>query len=204
MPAFQTQNYYIPFVGIFIVLCASMLIFIANPSFFQNLFSSTPHPGSCLILEEKNCTHFTLLPDPLSSGLIAAYSVPKGSVVFAPVTGYYSETGTFYFKNKATGVYSTYPGIHLDVGESNRTKDITAVYSFIFYNQQSNKALAHVSKGEPIGIVGNKPIASLGNYNLVIRIVKIASYILGRNHFDPAKVTYADGTKDLKTLLHAQ
>lgn len=156
-------------VIIFIILAVTVLIvigiFILGSNILVSLFK--PHPGSCLILEEKYCKEVKFISNPNNpSSKVAVFKLPQGTTVFSPVGGYFSNTPTFFFKDNS-GKYITYSGATVTVSKDNTVKTVEAVYNFIYFKEKERSYPSGVEKGQAISTILNKKISSLGDYNFV-------------------------------------
>jgi hypothetical protein len=192
-------KFFISLLLILVFINVVLLGLYINPSLLFALlakFSTSPKPGSCLILEEKYCRKGILIKDPSSpDGLLAAFKIPKGTVLFAPVDGFYSHTPTFFFiKDEATKEVVKYPGATISVGENNTSGEVKEIYSFIYFKQKENSYPTGIKRGEIIGWVAEKPIDFLGDYNLVVGITEQKNI--------EGKIIFEDNNERLKTLLN--
>ena len=147
--------------------------------------TKTPKPGSCLILEERYCKMGKLISHPsYPNGLLAAFKIPKGAVLFAPVTGFYSRTPTFFFfyTNETTKEMVKYPGASITIAEDQTAQSVKVIYGFIYFKEKENY-YSTIQEGEIIGWVAEKPIDFLGDYNLVVEISK-QNWIEGKPVFE--------------------
>lgn len=134
--------------------------------------NKSPQPGSCLILEEKYCKMVQFIPDPnYSEGLLAAYKVPGGTVILSPIDGSFSNTPNFLLKN-AGGKFIGYPGVTVISYKNRGAGIINTGYGFIFFKEKIVNIASESKKGEIIGIISDKNIDRLGNFNLLVRIAK--------------------------------
>lgn len=125
----------------------------------------------CLILEKEYCKRVEFISDPtFPGGLLAAYNLPPGTKIFAPIDGEFSKTVKFLFKNP-TGDFVTYPGSSISVYKNRIAEIIDVKYSFIYF-EDSESSIPNIKKGDIIGTVSDKEIDYLGKYNLAVRISK--------------------------------
>lgn len=189
-----------PLLAVFLFLVlANLVIFYLyfHPQAFRALlakFSKTPQPGSCLILEEKYCQSGQLIENPsLPGSLLAAFRVPKNTVLFAPVDGFYSQTPTFFFiKDETTKEVVKYPGATITVADDNTAAAVKAIYSFIYFKEKEN-FYSTIQKGDIIGWISEQPIDFLGDYNLVVGV--------DRQNFVEGKVVFEGANEELKKML---
>lgn len=156
-------------VLVFLVVVGGVLFVLSQKSKFTK---NKLLPGGCLVLQEKYCPKVKLINDPwMEGGLLAAYKVPKGSVLFSPVEGSYSNTPTFYFE-KDDGSIVQYPGVLIEVEENGISEK--TIYSFIYFREEKSEVLPNlvVKKGDALGLVSDKNIDFLGDYNVIFSVVK--------------------------------
>lgn len=134
--------------------------------------SSNTKPGNCLILEEKYCGGVKLIKNPNNpKGLLAAYNVPKGTILFAPSDGYFSDTSSFSFKT-ASGKPLAYEGVTINTSKDTKINTTNTIFSFVYFKDINNSYLLTIKKGEIIGKVSDKKIDVFGNYNLIFTITR--------------------------------
>jgi hypothetical protein len=198
MQLLKKPLFYITLLFILIVVLAIIILNFSstqNPnSFLSNL--TKPHPGSCLILEEKYCKTVKFINDPRFKGLIlAVYKLDKDALVFSPFDGIYSNIKASTGKNES-GQISYSPGI---IAQKNIHTNDLPDYSitFVFYNNTSrifdNNS---VKKAEILGTVSDKTINSFDNYNLIVEAT--------RYKLQNSKVVFLPGNDILKQILNFQ
>lgn len=149
--------------------------FFTNKSGFD-LFKFEPRPGSCLILEEKYCRGVKFIKDPyFKDGLMAAYKVKKGAYLFAPIGGLSSTSPSFTLKN-SNGQDEIYRGATIIISKDEHVENFSSIYSFVFYADQYLHSASSIKKGETIAILSDRPIRAIGDYNLVVNIIKQTHY----------------------------
>jgi len=182
---------------IFVLIDIVLVLLVVNPQALSLLtkFSPAPKPGRCLILEEKYCKKAKLINDPGNpNGLLAAYRVDKGAVLFAPVEGFYSHTPTFFFtKDKTTKEVVKYPGATISISKDNSARTTSAIYSFIYFKEKEG-SYSRIRKREIIGAVSNKPIDFLGDYNLIVGVSK--------QRLAQGKIVFENDSDQLKRILN--
>lgn len=194
LPLYKRPIFWVLILFIFI---STLVIYIYKPSTFQNIsskFAGKPRPGSCLILEEKYCKNFKLIPNPNDpKGILAVFKIPEGSNLFAPIGGFYSSTPTFFFKDTESNKDRTYPGAAIAVGRESNSKSITAIYGFVFFSQAQKFSSSAIKKGDIISEISDKPIDYFGSYNLVFAITK--------QNFRNGKIEFLSNDNKLKEIL---
>lgn len=154
------------------IILIFLLTLITIPLFLYLWANRNPRPGSCLILEEKNCKKVQFITNPNApEELLAAYKVPQGTIVFSPIEGEFSNTPKFLFKD-AEGKFIGYPGAAVTSYTDRSTGKVNIKYGFIFFKEKEVSTLPLPKKGNTIGIISDKNIDRLGNFNLLVRIYR--------------------------------
>jgi len=157
---------------------------ISSTPISKSAFSTNAKPGSCLILEEKYCSKFSLVDDPYFKGEKAiAYKLPKNTPIFAPVDGGFSSPFTFAIKDSSTEKNERYPGVTITILKTG-TKTIDKIYGFVFFGETEKQAPKNVIKGNLIGKISEKSISKIGDYNLIIFITKSTTPNVFKNDID--------------------
>lgn len=147
-----------------LLIIIPFLLFKLN--FFESM--SKPKAGSCMILEEKYCKTVKFIANPNHpTSKIAVFDLPSGTLIFAPINGYYSNTPTFFYKNSNSGKYTTYPGSTITVSIDQNVKSASVIYNFVYFKELENVHQDKLKKGEAIATISDRKIDFLGNYNLV-------------------------------------
>lgn len=154
-----------------IILTGTLLFFLygsplalPKPSFSKHI------PGKCLVLEEKYCNQLKIIDHPNNSDAkLIIIDLPKGVPIFAPTTGFYSKSPIFSLKSKAN---TRYPGVTIITSRDASSKNINAIYSFIFFNMGKQISSSEIKKGEVLGYVSENKIDAIGNYNLAFTVSK--------------------------------
>lgn len=194
-------------VSALLVLAAGIVIF--SPNLLSFIFGK-PHPGSCLILEEKYCKTVTFIPYTLYSPgykgeKLAAYRLPVGATIFAPAAADLSPV-TVPLRHNASENTLSQGGFILNESSSQHSQETNHIFTFMF-----NKApyiSLHVKKGAAIGtITSDTPISFFGDYNFVVVLSQQTAYLLKQqqgqfpNHNTPSQAIITDASKELEQLL---
>lgn len=140
--------------------------------------------GSCLILEEKFCKTAKIIDNPnISGGKMAAFSLPAGTPIFSPSIGFFLANPTYSFK----GTKEAYRGSSIAVGEKNTSRDIKKFYDFVYFSKENGFSGDKIKKGEILGYTSDKPIYTVGNYNLIFTITN-QNIIENEAIFTPNKI----------------
>lgn len=192
--------------------------YLITPSYFQDkltqfsyLFSNKPHPGSCLILEEKYCKTVTFLPYNLyapgyKGDKIAVYNLPPGAILFAPASGDLSPVTANYQDPVSRKITSQGGFILTESNASPRTQEIDHIFMLLF--DKAPFISLKIRKGSVIGkITSNKSIPYSGNYNLVVILSRQIAYLVyGQhgNHNTPTQPIIEDDSKELLQILRSK
>ncbi len=184
--------------------------FLVNPSLFtqiQDALSGKPHPGTCLILEEKYCKTVTFIPYNIySPGFIgkkiAVYKLPPGTPIFAPTDGDLSPA-TVPYKDSSGQITKQGGFILNEVAHSQRTQDLDHIYGFL-YDGAPYISLP-IRKGTIIGrIASDKNIPYSGNYNFAVTLARQVAYLVyGQhgNHNTPTQPIVEEASQELEKIL---
>jgi len=156
-------------------------------------------PGKCLILEEKYCSNYEIIKNPMNEeDLLIAFKLPKNTPLFAPVDGGCS-ISMFNLKTPNNNETKQYQGLTVFESTKNpkttiiRNSSINKLYHFIFFNSYNNNC-SNKKRGEIIGVIDDKNISFYGNYNLVFNITK--------QFFSGQKYTFENANEDLKKIFN--
>lgn len=121
-------------------------------------------PGSCLVLEEKNCKKIKIIEK--DGYKMAVATLPKGSVLFSPVSGTYNNTLTIHDENEIDIKKWDYA---TNIGIINSDKILTEYFfTYSKLNEINNKNT--IEKGKKFGTVNNTKLKSFNDYNFVFTI----------------------------------
>jgi hypothetical protein len=162
------------YIFLLIIIIAILAITLLNFSSTSNisLSSTNPHPGSCLILEEKYCRTVKFVKNPLTdTGQFAIYKVNNNTIIFSPLDGVYAgDTKTTVSKDDSS---QKYPEIFIFKYKDSLNSIPDFNLSFIFYNNLPYLTPdTLIKKGQIIGKIANKNINYFGNYNLAVKSSK--------------------------------
>jgi hypothetical protein len=197
MSLLKKPLFYIISLAIFIIIL--FLIILSLPFISKIDLSSLnpfkPHPGSCLILEEKYCKTVKFIDDPrLKGNMLAIYSLGRNAILFSPVDGQFVNITAGAFK-KNTNQVLYYPGIVV-LKKYNIGSLPEYSFSFTFYNNSATNPNNTLERGDVIGTVSDKTISFFGNYNLVVEVVK--------NKQKDSHILFLPGTDILKQTLSSK
>lgn len=169
MSLLKKPLFYVVLLVVFIIV---VILIVLNLSSLSNVKLASlnplkPHPGSCLILEEKYCktVKFVLYKfAPNNGSTMAVYNLDKGATLFAPIDGKLLIGGSALEDN--SDQVSIYKSVII---EKNSSANGTPEYTITFINSLSNIiGSTAVKKGDAIGTISDKTISVFGNYNLAV------------------------------------
>jgi hypothetical protein len=162
-----------------LILLIVLLVFLL--AFFNIFFERLkfvfdflkPKPGDCLIVEQKYCQDVELISNPMSpDGVVAAFKLPKGTTLFSPVDGIYSEASFNLIKGEPDNSGTTYPGATILVSKDGNFLTAEGIYSLIYFGDKKKTDKPEIKKGEVLGTVSDKNVDYFGGYNLVFSVSK--------------------------------
>jgi len=149
-------------------------------------------PGKCLILEEKYCSNYKIIKNPMNEeDLLVAFKLPKNTPLFSPISGF-CPFPDFNLRNPNNNDVKKYSGLVVIDAKDQRATSIKKSFNFIFFNLK-NDGCSVPKKGEIIGAVDDKIIDYYGDYNLIFSITK--------QSYSNQKFYFENGNDELKKLF---
>jgi len=147
-------------IVIFLVIIGGFLV--VDKVWLHKVFkAAVATPGSCLILEEKNCKKIKIVEK--DGAKIAVADLPKGSVLFSPIDGHYDNGISFEDNDLGTVVNS---------GELTDIDNKSYVFRYSKLSERQNKSTDLIKKGDEIGKINSLKLKGFKNYNLVFYVLK--------------------------------